>query len=240
MLSFIKDKFGGSMDIKSYDFYYEIRSLPCVKGIYLYGSRAKGDAQERSDIDLAINCPDASDSDWRQILQIIENADTLFSIDCVRYDTLDDVRLKHEIDKNKVVLFEKKDNSYNWYDIFLDLGEAIEKFENTQKPDFKTVPYFREASIQIFEYSFELFWKLLKKICLNEGFEVNSPRSALQKAYALKLIDDEEIWLDMIEDRNLTSHTYKQPTAKAVVGHFALYAKVMRKSYDSLKDNYKL
>ena len=54
--------------IKSYDFYYELRSLKYVQAIWLYGSRARGDNQERSDIDLAILCPTALDDDWRKIM----------------------------------------------------------------------------------------------------------------------------------------------------------------------------
>lgn len=228
------------MNLKSYDFYYDIRSLTFVKGLYLFGSRANDTQGERSDIDLAILCPEASEDEWRKICHILDGADTLLSIDYIRLDTLKDESLKRSIEKNKIVLFEKKENTYPWYDLFLDLGEAVEKLQNVLTLKDKTFPYVREASIQIFEYSFELFWKFLKKLCLEEGLEANSPKSALQKAYALKLIDDEQTWLDMMEDRNLTSHTYRQTNAKEIVEHLSLYAHVMRKTYDKLKDDYKL
>lgn len=35
-----------------------------IDEICLFGSRARGDNKERSDIDLAIVCPRASDTDW--------------------------------------------------------------------------------------------------------------------------------------------------------------------------------
>ena len=113
------------MNIKSYDFYYDLRSLLFVHGLYLFGSRAQRTERERSDIDLAILCPKATENEWRKICSIIESAKTLLSIDCVRLDSLKDESLKHAIEKNKIVLFEKKENDYAWYDIFLILEKRL-------------------------------------------------------------------------------------------------------------------
>ena len=77
-----------SLDIKQYQFYKKLVSLPFVEEIILYGSRARGDNQERSDIDLAIICPQASDVEWLEIKNIVTSADTLLHIDCVRFDAL--------------------------------------------------------------------------------------------------------------------------------------------------------
>ena len=228
------------MNIKSYDFYYELRSLPFVEAIILYGSRARGDNQERSDIDLAIVCPKASDDDWRLVREIINNADTLLTIDCVRLDNLSDLKLKSEIEKNKVVLFERKKNSYPWYESFLDLGEAIGRLEEIILEREGQASYIRDAAIQRFEYCIELFWKVLKKLCQEEGFETNSPKSTLQKAYALKLIDDEQTWLDMMEDRNLTSHTYKLQLAREIYTHIRSYYFILDSTYQRIKEKYKL
>ncbi|MEH8154834.1 nucleotidyltransferase domain-containing protein [Aeromonas caviae] len=69
-----------------YDFVSQLAALPFVEAIWLFGSRARGDHRERSDIDLAIECPDASEAQWQQVLAIIDEADTLLPIDCVRLD----------------------------------------------------------------------------------------------------------------------------------------------------------
>ena len=47
-----------------YKFINEIAALSHVNKIILYGSRARGDATERSDIDLAVDCSGATDYDW--------------------------------------------------------------------------------------------------------------------------------------------------------------------------------
>ena len=66
----------------------------------------------------------------------------------------------------------------------------------------------RDATIQRFEYCFELLWKMLKKALKIDGIEVNSPRQVLRKAFENGYIDDIDVWFEMLEDRNLTSHTY--------------------------------
>lgn len=97
----VKDK------ILHYQFFKELCNLPFIEAIYLYGSRARGDNKERSDIDLAILCPTASEEDWLKIIDIIENADTLLKIDYVRMDDLSNEVLKQNILEEKVILFER-------------------------------------------------------------------------------------------------------------------------------------
>ncbi|CAN5444893.1 hypothetical protein BH10PSE19_BH10PSE19_22090 [soil metagenome] len=72
--------------LPAYQFLELLKQLPFIKAIYLFGSRARGDQRDRSDIDLAIDSPEASVKNWLQVQDIIENADTLLKIDCVRLD----------------------------------------------------------------------------------------------------------------------------------------------------------
>lgn len=93
-------------EIAQYEFIEKLKALKFVEEIWLFGSRARGDHQERSDIDLAIICPNATDSDWSKIMDIIEDADTLLKIDCVRFDKVGD-DLSENILNCKKVLYEK-------------------------------------------------------------------------------------------------------------------------------------
>jgi predicted nucleotidyltransferase len=79
------------MKIQDYKFYNELISQNIVQEIWLFGSRVRGDNQDRADIDLAISCPDATSYDWLRLQEIIDDADTLLPIDCIRLDELTDL-----------------------------------------------------------------------------------------------------------------------------------------------------
>lgn len=82
----------------------------------------------------------------------------------------------------------------------------------------------RDAVIQRFEFTFELLWKSLQLYLQHLGYEANSPRRVLREAFEAGLIaNDEEgdSWMAMLEDRNLTSHTYDEALAEAVYQRIA-------------------
>ena len=96
------------MRLTDYHFLQEIAALDVVDAIYLFGSRARGDNRERSDIDIAVLCPRATKKDWLSILNIVENADTLLMIDCIRLDEeLTASPLYQQIAKDKQLIYER-------------------------------------------------------------------------------------------------------------------------------------
>ena len=68
----------------------------------------------------------------------------------------------------------------------------------------------QEGAIQRFEYTFELAWKTLKDYLEQTGLVLPqvTPRQVIKEAYAAKLISDGQVWIDMLDHRNLLSHTY--------------------------------
>jgi predicted nucleotidyltransferase len=97
------------MKITDYAFYTKLTQQPFVEQIWLFGSRARGDNQDRADIDIAIYCPTATAKDWLKILNIIDDADTLLKIDCLRLDGMDDdSAIKQAIEREGVKLYEKR------------------------------------------------------------------------------------------------------------------------------------
>jgi nucleotidyltransferase substrate binding protein (TIGR01987 family) len=73
-----------------------------------------------------------------------------------------------------------------------------------------------DGVIQRFEFTFELTWKFLKEYLYDQGVICNSPKSCLKEAYKLNLIDNEEIWLNMLKDRNLSTHIYDFETSRDI------------------------
>jgi len=71
------------------------------------------------------------------------------------------------------------------------------------------------ALIQAFEFCFELSWKTLKDYLTYEGVEdAVTPRQVIKLAFHFEMLDDGAIWIDMLEKRNLLSHTYDEATAQ--------------------------
>src|SRR3989338_6066348 len=98
-----------------------------------------------------------------------------------------------------------------------ELNEAVLRLrEAVAQPENDMV---RDSVIQRFEFSFELAWKTLQLYLEHQGLEAGSPRQALKAAFVEGIIPDAEeadVWLKMLEDRNLTTHTYHQELAKAI------------------------
>jgi uncharacterized protein len=162
-----------------YDFINKLKAFPWVEEIWLFGSRARGDHQERSDIDLAILCPTANEKDWGSILQIIDKADTLLKIDCIRFDTLSpDDKFRDNILRFKQILYKKGDgvDEIFWKDYFYRLGDALDRFQEVMgRPDLAYDECIHNAAIQRFEFVTELFWKALKKILTYEKADTTTP-----------------------------------------------------------------
>lgn len=108
-------------------------------------------------------------------------------------------------------------------------GEDIrwqQRFQNFQKslqllqgaleisaPDI----YQKAGLIQFFETTFELSWKLMKDYLEAEGFmDVKSPRAVIKKAFETELIENGHSWMELLQDRNLTAHTYDEKKAEQV------------------------
>jgi nucleotidyltransferase substrate binding protein (TIGR01987 family) len=95
----------------------------------------------------------------------------------------------------------------------------------------------RAVGIQFFEMSFELAWKVLKDYLESEGFEPKSPKATLKQAFQSNLIEDGHIWMDALDDRNLTVHTYDEETAEEI--EFKIkneYFFILDKLYKKLKE----
>ena len=84
----------------------------------------------------------------------------------------------------------------------------------------------RDAVIQRFEFSFELVWKTLKLYLERQGHECGGPRPTLKKTFSEGLIltaEEADVWLQMLEDRNLTSHAYDEALAGQIYRNVVHY-----------------
>lgn len=97
-----------------------------------------------------------------------------------------------------------------------ELKKAVESLK-VALHETKT-PITRDASIQRFEFCVELAWKVSKKIM---GTATAAPKQIVREMAQNSLIDDVDLWLKAIDERNRSSHTYNEPIADEVYA-FAL------------------
>lgn len=94
----------------------------------------------------------------------------------------------------------------------------------------------RDGTIQRFEFTVELLWKTLRQLLRYQGVECQSPRNCIKLAFRHGLIDDDETILDMIDDRNRSSHVYNDATAQAIFTRIqVIFAGHIRQLVESLK-----
>ena len=75
----------------------------------------------------------------------------------------------------------------------------------------------RMAVIKAYEFTFELSWKTLKDFLAYNGIDAKLPREVLKQAFATGLVINGQLWIDMLEERNLMAHTYDDATAHKAV-----------------------
>lgn len=118
--------------------------------------------------------------------------------------------------------------------LLTDLDSALERLgEALAAPKTDLT---RDASIQRFEFTFELFWKALKLEVEEAGIRTFSPRDAIRAAFQIGLLADDPLPLEMLEDRNRTSHLYKAALAEKVYGKLPGYLALMRRAAVAMRN----
>jgi nucleotidyltransferase substrate binding protein (TIGR01987 family) len=98
-----------------------------------------------------------------------------------------------------------KQRLQNYLKALGQLNSALSEYDESAQPLIK------EGILQRFEFTHELAWKLMKDYLEYEGHQdINGSRSASRLAFSLGLVDDGQVWMDMIVSRNRTVHTYDE------------------------------
>lgn len=101
----------------------------------------------------------------------------------------------------------------NYKKALQQLGDAVALSANRELSDLE-----KQGMIQAFEYTHELAWTTLKDFLEYKGQkDIYGSKDASRKAFKLGIIEDGEAWMDMIQSRNKTSHTYNKETAEEIV-----------------------
>ena len=97
--------------------------------------------------------------------------------------------------------------------VLLELDEAMELMGQRELSKLE-----KQGVIQGFEYCYELGWNTLKDLLVWQGIEgIVGSRDTIREALSKGLINDGHAWIQMLTDRNRTSHTYNEETAEAIL-----------------------
>jgi nucleotidyltransferase substrate binding protein (TIGR01987 family) len=111
-----------------------------------------------------------------------------------------------------------RNEDIRWKQRLANFTKALAQLEKfvSQAPDLNEME--QQGLIQSFEYNFELSWNVIKDFYEDQGaVGLQGSRDAYRMAFNRGLIRDGKAWMDMIESRKKTTHTYDERTAKEVV-----------------------
>ena len=187
----------------------------------LFGSRARGDYTNTSDIDVAVLF---SHPVLPALAEDMENSLLPYKVDLIDLEAVQNEKLAENIAREGKLIFRTKKGAVimTTEQIKMKAEEyekAVAKLQAALKKDVSEDDVYLDGVIQRFEFCFELAWKLMKACLAYDGIQANSPRASIREGFAAGLIKDAEAWLDMLEKRNLSSHTYDEKTAQEIYGH---------------------
>lgn len=120
-------------------------------------------------------------------------------------------------------------------EIIVSFEKSLKRLEEILEKEETEIT--RDAAIQRFEFTIELAWKLTQKFLRSEEIICRSPKECLKEAFKFGLIKDDPRWLEMLNDRNLTVHTYDEETAKEIYDRLPKYLEVLKDLLNGLQRN---
>ena len=117
------------------------------------------------------------------------------------------------------------------------LKDAYEQTLKHKEDEYYT--FFRDSTIQRFEFTVEIMWKTLKSFLYEyAGIDCKSPKGCIRDFFSAGYLTEEETTnlLEMIDDRNMTSHTYHEEVAEEIFKDLHIYLPIIEKVKDRIKE----
>jgi nucleotidyltransferase substrate binding protein (TIGR01987 family) len=103
-----------------------------------------------------------------------------------------------------------KQRFQNYKKALVTIKNAVELADSRELSDLE-----KQGVIQGFEFTFELVWNVMKDYLEEQGITgIIGSKNAFRFAFNNGLIEDGEVWMDMVKDRNIASHVYDNETAE--------------------------
>ncbi len=121
---------------------------------------------------------------------------------------------------------------------FKNYQKALSRFDEalTQSQAKELSDLEKEGFIQRFEYTLELAWKVMGDWLKSQNvkFRYNTPKQVIRESFQANLIDDGEKWMECLDNRNKTSHTYDSKKAEEIFNEFYVYRKLFHDLHERI------
>ena len=119
-----------------------------------------------------------------------------------------------------------KQRLQNYKKALITLENAVELGKIRELTDLE-----KQGMIQSFEFTFEMAWNVMKDYLEDQGITgIIGSKGAVRHAFSKELIEDGQVWMDMIESRNISSHSYDEIIAEKIL------EKITQIFYSQLKE----
>ena len=93
----------------------------------------------------------------------------------------------------------------------------------------------KDATIQRFEFTFELAWKTIQEYIRDQGFNCLSPKNCIREGARLEIIDNPEDWFGFLDNRNLIAHSYNEKLADKIYKKALKFPKEVEKALENIQ-----
>ena len=194
--------------------------------VYLFGSRVTGEAKPESDYDFAFDAAGADSHALQAIRDALEALPTLYRID-VSNIAKAEARFANRVRDTGLVIYSAT-KELRAQDGLMYFERALERFRIVVTERERWIAeghgdIVLDVAAKRFEFTYEMAWKALKRVLDYLGIDARAPRPIFKEAYAQGLLRDEQVWLDMIEMRNLSSHIYDEHEISRILTELERY-----------------
>ncbi len=139
---------------------------------------------------------------------------------------------------------DNKKDDIRWIQRFDNYKKALHQLSNAVKlaNERELSDLEKQGLIQAFEFTHELAWKTLKDFLNHKGNkEIYGSKDAVKEAFKYDILENGEIWMDMIKSRNRTSHTYNEEVADKIIksittGYLSNFEKLLKRLSELTKN----
>ena len=206
--------------------------------VYLFGSRVTGDAKPESDYDFAFDAEDEFDNGLITIRQELDDLPTLFKIDIANIAKAE-ARFVERVKSTGLVLYSAS-KELRAEDGLMYFERALERFRVVVNERERWAAeghgdLVLDVATKRFEFTYEMSWKALKRLLDFLGIDARSPRAVFKEAFAQGFLGDEQVWLDMIEMRNLSSHVYDEHEVSRILDELERFLAAFEVLFSAIK-----